>query len=66
MLRSIDSTGRTVHELATRDDWYGALAEVFGLRLDDIDAWDRARLWAKVRRAHEAWLAAKEAKARAS
>jgi len=59
MLRRVDSGGRTVRELATPNDWYGALADIFGLRLDDIDEWERAALWAKVRGAHEAWLAAK-------
>ena len=66
MLRHTDATGRTVRELATQDDWYGALTEVFRLNLDDIDELDRARLWAKVRGAHEAWLAAREAKKKAS
>lgn len=59
MLRCVDSTGKTVRELATSEDWFGALAEVFGLRLDDLDELERKRLWAKVRGAHEAWLAAK-------
>jgi arylamine N-acetyltransferase len=63
MLRRIDGDGKTVRELATQDDWYGALADIFGLRLDDVDAGERAALWAKVHGAHEAWLAAKAAKA---
>lgn len=59
MLRRTDADGRTVRELATSDEWYGALAEVFGLRLTEIGADERAALWAKVRGAHEAWLASK-------
>jgi arylamine N-acetyltransferase len=59
MLRRVDSGGRTVRELTTADDWYGALADVFGLRLDDVDEGERRQLWAKVRGAHEAWLASK-------
>jgi hypothetical protein len=27
--------------------------------LDDVDEWERAVLWAKVRGAHEAWLASR-------
>ncbi|GIH67800.1 arylamine N-acetyltransferase family protein [Sphaerimonospora thailandensis] len=59
MLRRVDETGRTQRELATPDDWFGALAGVFGLTLDDLDAGERAALWTRVRSAHEAWLAAK-------
>ena len=39
-------------------DWYAALHDVFGLALDDVDADERARLWRRIRTAHEAWLAA--------
>jgi arylamine N-acetyltransferase len=44
--------------LATSDEWFGALREVFDLPLDDIDAAARDALWRRVRAAHEAWLAA--------
>jgi N-hydroxyarylamine O-acetyltransferase len=44
--------------LDTADAWFGALREVFDLPLDDLDAADRAVLWARVHDAHEAWLAA--------
>ncbi|HEX6472712.1 MAG TPA: arylamine N-acetyltransferase [Streptosporangiaceae bacterium] len=63
MLRRVDGTGRTVRELATREEWYGALADVFGLSLAEVDATERAALWTKVRAAHEAWVAAKAAAA---
>ena len=39
-------------------DWYAVLHDVFGLELRDIDADERARLWRRIRAAHEAWLAA--------
>jgi len=45
--RVIDSQG----------EWYGVLADVFGLPLTDVDAAARNRLWGRVRAAHEAWLA---------
>jgi arylamine N-acetyltransferase len=59
MLRRVHGAGKTVREIATSDDWFGALADVFDLPLADLDTGERARLWAKVRAAHEAWLAAK-------
>ncbi|GAA0443036.1 arylamine N-acetyltransferase [Actinoplanes capillaceus] len=39
--------------LASEDDYFGALDEVFGITLP---AEDRAILWASATRAHEAWL----------
>jgi N-hydroxyarylamine O-acetyltransferase len=39
--------------LDTEDEWFGAIRDVFGMPLDDID---RAALWRRVRAAHEAWL----------
>jgi N-hydroxyarylamine O-acetyltransferase len=59
MLRRVDGAGKTGREIATSADWYGALADVFDLPLTDIDAPERAALWARVRAAHESWLAAK-------
>jgi arylamine N-acetyltransferase len=44
--------------LETGAEWYGALRDVFELRLDDLGAREREALWARVRAAHEAWLAA--------
>ena len=49
--------GRSRRTLETADEWYGALAGVFGLRLADVGADERAALWGRVRAAHEAWLA---------
>jgi N-hydroxyarylamine O-acetyltransferase len=61
MLRRIDGSGRAVRELATQEEWYGALSDVFGLPLTEVDEGERAALWANVRAAHEAWRAAKAA-----
>jgi hypothetical protein len=44
--------------LDTSEEWFGALRDVFDLPLDDLDPGARAGLWARVRGAHEAWLAA--------
>jgi arylamine N-acetyltransferase len=57
MLRRVDASGRTERELATPDDWYGALTDLFGLRLTDVDAAERGALWRRVRGGHERWLA---------
>jgi arylamine N-acetyltransferase len=43
-------------ELSSATDWYGALADVFGVV---VPVEDRAPLWARVSAAHEAWLAQK-------
>lgn len=46
--------------LATRDEWFGALREVFDLGLDDLDDERRERLWSRVHATHEAWLATRD------
>jgi hypothetical protein len=63
MLRHFDAGGKTVRELNTADEWFQVLAEVFNLRLADLDAGERGALWAKVRGAHEVWLLAKAKRA---
>ncbi|MFE1787127.1 arylamine N-acetyltransferase [Streptomyces sp. NPDC059525] len=62
---AVDGT-RTVRELTGADELFGAVAEVFGRALDDVTAEDRAALWDRVTRAHEAWLAARAAAGPAS
>ncbi|NDU71424.1 arylamine N-acetyltransferase [Actinomadura sp. DSM 109109] len=61
MLRHVDESGGTTRELGTAAEWYGALADVFGLPLADVGPGEREALWTKVRAAHEAW---QEARAR--
>ncbi|WP_143591055.1 arylamine N-acetyltransferase family protein [Thermoactinospora rubra] len=39
------------------EDYYAALADVFGLTLDDVPPEARDKLWARLARAHERWLA---------
>lgn len=53
VLSRVDGSGsRTVRELTSADEWFGTVAEVFGLTLDDLDAGDRARLWDWLARSH--------------
>lgn len=60
LLSRVDGvTERT--ELETAADWYAALVDLFGLRLDDVGADAKDTLWSRVRSAHEAWLARREA-----
>lgn len=55
VLSRIDGRGRTkVRELTTPDEWFGAVREIFGLRLDDLDRRERAELWAWLALSHEA------------
>jgi N-hydroxyarylamine O-acetyltransferase len=49
------STRRTL--LADEDEWFGALADVFGLALPDVDAAERRALWQRVCAQHETWAA---------
>lgn len=65
LLRRVDAEGRTVREVTGRAEWFAALADVFGLTLDDLDAAERDDLWTRVHAAHLAWLEAKARKASA-
>jgi N-hydroxyarylamine O-acetyltransferase len=47
------ATRRTL--LADEGEWFGALADVFGLPLLDVDAAERRALWQRVCAQHEAW-----------
>ncbi|KOU24249.1 arylamine N-acetyltransferase [Streptomyces sp. WM6372] len=57
ILSRTDSTGRNQRELERASDWFGALADVFGLALDDATADERTVLWANVYSKHQAWKA---------
>jgi N-hydroxyarylamine O-acetyltransferase len=43
--------------LDTSQEWYEALADVFGLSMAGASVKDRDQLWRRVRHAHDAWLA---------
>ena len=58
VLRRIGDGAAPKRALETSDEWYGVLRDVFDLPLDDLTAAERERLWARVRAAHDAWLAA--------
>jgi arylamine N-acetyltransferase len=49
------ATRRTL--LADEGEWFGALADVFGMALPDVDAAERRGLWQRVCAQHEAWAA---------
>jgi len=42
--------------LTDRADWFEAVADVFGLRFDDVEPATLDRLWAKLAADHEEWL----------
>jgi hypothetical protein len=50
-----------VRELDNRADWQDALADVFGLRLTGAGPAEPEVLWARVRAAHDLWLARRAA-----
>jgi arylamine N-acetyltransferase len=56
LLRVGDGASRTT--LATDTELFDALGDLFGLPIDVVDAQDRAKLWDRVHRAHEEWVAA--------
>jgi len=58
ILGRVGEPARAPVVLETSGEWFDALRDVFDLPLGDVDAAARARLWARVRAAHEAWLAA--------
>jgi arylamine N-acetyltransferase len=57
VLGRVDAGGAVSRDLTTRDDWYAALADVFGLTLDDVDHDERRALWERTWRAHQEWRA---------
>ena len=59
VLSRVAETSADVRTLETQEEWFDALADVFGLTLDDVDAAARQRLWQRVHAAHEAWLASR-------
>ena len=50
-------------EFTTPGEWFGVLAELFGLPLPDVSRSQRRDLWARVWAAHEAWTASREPEA---
>lgn len=61
LLRHVDGSGRTVRVLDSQRELFDALADIFALRLTDLESEARDALWRQVRAAHELWLARKAA-----
>ena len=55
-LRRVDGGGQHDHTLDNPDDWFAALADIFGLTLDDVDSAGRDALWRRAWAAQEDWL----------
>jgi arylamine N-acetyltransferase len=51
-----DATSRTELVLSSQRDWFAAVADVFGMPLDDVDLAGRGFLWQWLSESHEAWL----------
>jgi N-hydroxyarylamine O-acetyltransferase len=58
VLKRIGQDSTSPRTLETQNEWFEALADVFDLPLTDVSRRERETLWARVRDAHEAWLAA--------
>jgi arylamine N-acetyltransferase len=54
-LRRTDGTRTTQRLLGSASEWFAALADVFLLTLDDVDADGKEWLWRRARVAQEAW-----------
>jgi N-hydroxyarylamine O-acetyltransferase len=61
VLTRVESSVGPGRTLETRDEWFGALAEVFDLPLDDASRDQREALWQRVNSVHLAWQAAQTA-----
>jgi arylamine N-acetyltransferase len=55
VLTRIGSNARTDEPLTRRNDWFAALADVFGLRFSDSTTERLDRLWIRVVTAHRVW-----------
>ena len=55
-LSRLDADSRPPTLLESPESWYAALADVFGLTLDDVSAVDRDRLWRRVVAQHDKHL----------
>jgi arylamine N-acetyltransferase len=55
-----DRSGRQDIEFSTSSSWFGMLADIFGLTLDDVPAELRRPLWRRVLSAHEAWISERD------
>jgi arylamine N-acetyltransferase len=55
--RTYDGTGLHRRELTSADEWFGVIADVFEMPLPELDAADRAALWARFRASHERYVA---------
>jgi hypothetical protein len=58
VFRRIDGDAPGEEELTRREDWFGVLADVFGLRFDDLAPTVLDALWARCLDSHRAWEAA--------
>ena len=56
-LRRIEGPRSVERELTDPAEWFAALADVFGLTLDDLDGSDRDALWKRTRATHDEWVA---------
>jgi N-hydroxyarylamine O-acetyltransferase len=54
-LSRAERDGTRTRLLADESEWFGALADVFGLELPEIEAAERRTLWERVAAQHEAW-----------
>ncbi|MEZ0073832.1 N-hydroxyarylamine O-acetyltransferase [Planotetraspora sp. GP83] len=52
------STGQRSIMLDRREDYFAALADVYGIALDDVSPAEKDKLWTRLRTAHDQWEAA--------
>ena len=53
VLTRVGEGTRPTHPLTERDDWFGALADLFDLRFEGVPPETLDRLWARCSAAHE-------------
>lgn len=64
-LRRIEGPRVSESEVGSATEWFAALADIFGLTLDDVDASEKAGLWRRVRAAQDQWLRSQDGRGRA-
>jgi N-hydroxyarylamine O-acetyltransferase len=57
VLTRVGSNAQTSEPLVTRDEWFGALGDIFHLRFEHSPPGIRERLWSRVMEQHRVWEA---------
>ncbi len=57
VLREFDFSGLRRHVVTSADEWFGIVADVFGMPLEDVAPAQRSSMWAGLWERHQRWAA---------